>query len=91
MIVGYVKSPSQGQTALIFCQEFRAVYVQLWYYGIGGLSGRTLVYKLLRFLQKHMKAHFMRYVLYKGMSYGTLYSTALSIGTVSARGSLLSF
>ncbi len=31
-----------------------------------------------------MKAHFVRYILYKGMSYGTLYSTALSIGIVFA-------
>jgi hypothetical protein len=38
-------------------------------------------------LQKYMKPHCVRYILYRGIGYGTLYSTALSIGVVSARGS----
>ena len=38
-------------------------------------------------LQKHMKAHRMRYILYIGVSHDTLCSADLSIGVVSARGS----
>ena len=38
-------------------------------------------------LQKHMKPHCVHYILYRDIGYGTLCSTALSIGVVSARGS----
>jgi len=38
-------------------------------------------------LQKHMKPHCVCYILYRDVSHGTLCSTALSIGVVSARGS----
>ena len=37
-------------------------------------------------LQKHMKPHCVHYILYRDIGYGTLCSTALSIGVVSARG-----
>ena len=40
-------------------------------------------------MQKHMKAHRMRYILCIGVSHDTLCSTDLSIGVVSARGSLV--
>ena len=42
---------------------------------------------LVPLAQKHIKQHCVRYILYRGMGYGTLCSTALSIGIVSARGS----
>ncbi len=42
-------------------------------------------------LQKHMKPHCVCYILHRDVSYGTLCSTALSIGVVSARGSDYNF
>jgi hypothetical protein len=35
-----------------------------------------------------MKPHCVHYILYRDIGYGTLRSTALSIGVVSARGSI---
>ena len=35
-----------------------------------------------------MKPHCVHYILYRDIGYGTLCSTALSIGVVSARGSI---
>jgi hypothetical protein len=49
------------------------------------------MYSILLFpmslLQKHMKPHCVPYILYRDIGHGTLCSTALSIGVVSARGS----
>jgi len=42
-------------------------------------------------MQKHMKPHCVHYILYRDIGYGTLCSTALSIGVVSARGSIDTF